>query len=306
MAEENKAAQTKFMPGTKADNSGFPENFVNRIFIDTKPVLDDAGDVDLNDVTTGSWAWVASGINTQTPSANETTTNDAYYDGGGFTETDVTGKQIQLAVSGNRKVGDPAQDYVDKLFFKFGSAVKTRVIWIKNNLPIIAQCTISNIVPTGGQSNQKQTFSFNIDFNGRPKIFNGQLTMTATSTAKIYSASVDSTKKAANDDDLVPAVVVEEVAASNQVKVTGFTVDNTDVTGNVGDEPKVVVNEIVPDNATDKKLIATSADVTISTANFEADGLTLDLNLLKAGKTKVTVASEDGGFSQDINVTVNA
>lgn len=213
MTEENKAAQTKFVPGTKADNSGFPENFVNRIFIDTKPVLDDAGDVDLNDVTTGSWAWVASGINTQTPSANETTTNDAYYDGGGFTETDVTGKQIQLAVSGNRKVGDPAQDYVENLFFKFGTAVKTRVIWIKNNTPIISACTISNIVPTGGAANAKQTFSFNIDFNGRPKIFNGQLTLTATSTKKVYSASVD-TSTPPQDGKLVDAKIIEEVTAA--------------------------------------------------------------------------------------------
>lgn len=207
-------AQTKFMPGTNADNTGFPENFVNRIFIDTKPNVDNAGDVDLDDVTNGSWAWVASGITSQTPSANETTTNDAYYDGGGFTDTDVTGKQIQIAISGNRKVGDPAQDFVEKLFFKFGTSVKTRVIWIKNNLPIIAHCTISNIVPTGGNANAKQTFSFNIAFNGRPKIFNGQLTMTATSVAKIYSASVDSSKKAANDDDLVPAVIKEEADAT--------------------------------------------------------------------------------------------
>lgn len=213
MAEENKAAQTKFMPGTKADNTGFPENFVNRIFIDTKPVLDDAGDVDLNDVTTGSWAWVASGINTQTPSANETTTNDAYYDGGGFTETDVTGKQIQLAVSGNRKVGDPAQDYVENLFFKFGTAVKTRVIWIKNNTPIISACTISNIVPTGGAANAKQTFSFNVSFNGRPKIFNGQLTLTATSTKKVYSATVDTSTQSKEDGKLVDAKIVEEVPA---------------------------------------------------------------------------------------------
>ena len=79
--------------------------------------------------------------------------------------------------------------------------------------------------------------------------------MTATSVAKIYSASVDSTKKAANDDDLVPAVVVEEAAASNQVKVTGFTVDNTDVTGKVGDNPKVVVNEIVQTTQLIKSLL---------------------------------------------------
>ena len=211
------SAQTKFLPGTEANKGGFPENFVNKIFLDVEPQLDDAGDVDLNDVTNGKWAWVASGINSQTPSANETSTNDAYYDGGGFTETEVTGKQVQIAVSGNRKVGDPAQDYVEGLFFKFGTAVKTRVIWIKNNTPIISACTISNIVPTGGAANAKQTFSFNIDFNGRPKIFNGQLTLTATSTKNVYSASVD-TSTPPQDGKLVDAKIIEEAPTADTGK----------------------------------------------------------------------------------------
>ena len=211
-------AQTKFLPGTEANKGGFPENFVNKIFLDVEPQLDDAGDVDLNNVTNGKWAWVASGINSQAPSANETSTNDAYYDGGGFTETEVTGKQVQIAVSGNRKVGDPAQDYVENLFFKFGTAVKTRVIWIKNNTPIISACTISNIVPTGGQSNQKQTFSFNIDFNGRPKIFNGQLTLTATLNKKVYSATVDTSTQPKEDGKLVDAKIVEEATGAGAGK----------------------------------------------------------------------------------------
>ncbi len=207
-------AQTKDMPGTETNQGGFPENFVNKLFIDTNPVLDSAGDVDLNDVTNGKWAWVASGINTQTPSANETSTNEAYYDGGGFTETDVTGKQIQIAVSGNRKVGDPAQDYVEGLFFKFGTAVKTRVIWIKNSTPIISACTISNIVPAGGAANAKQTFSFNVSFDGRPKIFNGQLTLTATSTKKVYSASVDTNQKPSDGAESMPAIIKETASST--------------------------------------------------------------------------------------------
>ncbi|KRM06702.1 phage tail tube protein [Lactobacillus kitasatonis] len=214
MAEENKAAQTKFLPGTDTEKGGFPENFVNKVFIDIDPKMSDAGDVDLNDVTTGKWAWVASGINNNTPSANETSTNDAYYDGGGFTETDVTGKQVQLAISGFRKVGDPAQDYVDGLFLKFGTALKTRVIWVKNNLPVISECTISNIVPTGGAANAKQTFSFNIDFNGRPKIFAGQLTLNQTAQAKVYAATVDTSKTPTDDQPILPAIINEETSST--------------------------------------------------------------------------------------------
>lgn len=212
MADTN---QTKFMPGTKADANGFPENFVNRIFVDTKPSVDETGDVDLDDVTTGSWAWLAAGITSVTPSANETTTNDAYYDGGGFTETDVTGKQVQLAISGNRKVGDPAQDYVSEMFWKFSNAVKTRVIWINNGHPVIAKATITAVVPTGGNANAKQTFSFTIAFNGRPKELNGQLTMAATAKPAIYTATVDTQKQPQGDASFVEAIVNDEVASKD-------------------------------------------------------------------------------------------
>lgn len=224
------AQQTKFMPGTKADANGFPENFVNKLFIDTKPVVDNTGDVDLDDVTTGSWAWVASGINTMTPSSNETSTNEAYYDGGGFTETDVTGKQVQLALSGNRKVGDPAQDYINSLFWKFGNAVKTRVIWINNGIPVIAKCTITSVVPSGGNANAKQTFSFNVAFNGRPKIFNGQLTMAATSKPKIYGATVDTSKQPTDGTDTLPAIIKEEV--SNPAPTSNDHANASATTGN--------------------------------------------------------------------------
>lgn len=201
--------QTKFMPGTANDGNGFPENYVNNIFVDINPTVDTNGDVDLNDLTSGKWAWLAGGINTVTPSANETTANDAYYDGGGFTETEVTGKQVQLAVSGNRKVGDPAQDFVAGKFWQFGNAVKTRVIWIENGVPVVAKATLTNVVPTGGAANGKQTFSFTIAFNGRPKIPEGQLKMTLTTEATIYSADVDSSVKPDQSNSVIKAIVVD-------------------------------------------------------------------------------------------------
>lgn len=206
--------QTKFMPGTANDGNGFPENYVNNIFVDINPTVDTNGDVDLNDLTSGKWAWLAGGINTVTPSANETTANDAYYDGGGFTETEVTGKQVQLAVSGNRKVGDPAQDFVAGKFWQFGNAVKTRVIWIENGVPVVAKATLTNVVPTGGAANAKQTFSFTIAFNGRPKIPEGQLKMTLTTEATIYAAAVDTTVQPTDDGTVAKAVVIGDASAA--------------------------------------------------------------------------------------------
>lgn len=210
--------QTKFMPGTANDGNGFPENYVNNIFVDINPAVGTNGDVDLNDLTSGKWAWLAGGINTVTPSPNETIANDAYYDGGGFTETEVTGKQVQLAVSGNRKVGDPAQDFVAGKFWQFGNAVKTRVIWIENGVPVVAKATLTNVVPTGGAANAKQTFSFTIAFNGRPKIPEGQLKMTLTTEATIYSADVDSSVKPDQSNSVIKAIVVDSAQDATSPK----------------------------------------------------------------------------------------
>lgn len=206
--------ETKFMEGTKASGNGFPENYVNNLFVDTKPQVNSNGDVDLTSVDEGNWARLAGGITTITPRANETSTTDYYYDGGGFGDTDVTGKQVQLAVSGNRKIGDPGQDYVADMFWKFGNAVRTRLIWIENGKPVIAQATLTNIVPTGGAANAKQTLSFTVSFNGRPRVFNGQLTMAATAQGGIYKASVDTTKTAGTDQAFIPAVIQETAGDS--------------------------------------------------------------------------------------------
>ncbi len=207
-------AQTKVMPGTESESNGFPKNFINRIFIDTKPTFDDEGDVDLNDLTTGSWAWLASGINNITPGSNETVSTDSYYDGGGFTSTEVTGKQINLPISGFRKVGDPAQDFIADKYFKLDRTLKTRVIWICNQIPVISEATLTNIVPLGGAPNAKQTFSCTVAFNNQPRIPNGQLIMTATSTKKVYSASIDTSVQPSEDGEQIKAKVIEEASAS--------------------------------------------------------------------------------------------
>lgn len=209
------ADQTIAISGTKLEGTkGFPMNFVNRMFIDTDPKINEVGDVDLSDLTTGKWAYLGSGINTITPGSNETTTNDAYYDGGGFTDTDVTGKQITFAFSGNRKLGNPAQDYVASKFYGIGTSVKTRVIWVNNGHAVISAATLTAIVPTGGAANAKQTISFTISFNGQPRLAGGELTLTLTSTPTVYSANVDTSKKPTCDEVDLPIKIIDTATQS--------------------------------------------------------------------------------------------
>ncbi len=139
------------------------ENWQNNFFIDIN------GNKSLEDLDKADFAWLAKGITTQTPSSSETTDNTPYYDGMGFTETDVTGKALSFAMAGHRVVGDPAQDYVVPKFITIGDGLKTLAKWVDpegNTVYFLA--TLTAIVPYGGAANVKQTFSFNLAANGAP------------------------------------------------------------------------------------------------------------------------------------------
>lgn len=141
----------------------FNLNFTNKFEIDT------AGGTDPTAAANASWAPLAAGINNFTPSLNETTANDVYYDGGGYGSTDVTGKRLQLAYTGHRLEGDAAQDYIASHVLDIGDALKTLARWTQaDGSTIVGQVTISNIVTSGGAPGAKQTLSFTLAFNGKP------------------------------------------------------------------------------------------------------------------------------------------
>ena len=84
----------------------------------------------------------------------------------------------------------------------------------------------------------------------------------------------------------------------------GFDLDHGDVNGKVGDKVKVTISNIKPDNVTNGNITATSQDPTIVSVTPDANSLVADLQLLKAGQTKVVWKSNDGGVTKEINVTV--
>ncbi|MBP5833252.1 phage tail tube protein [Lactiplantibacillus plantarum] len=141
----------------------FKMNYKNVFEIDT------TGSQDPKDVTKATFVPLAAGISGVTPAANETDDNTAYYDGAGFTDTDVTGKRITLAFTGHRVIGDAAQDYVASKFLAIGQNLKTLGRWTDaNGNVIVSSVTLTAIVPMGGNANAKQTFSFTMSFNGKP------------------------------------------------------------------------------------------------------------------------------------------
>lgn len=215
-------AETQQIPGTELDTKGAPLNVVNKLFIDIY------GYTTLNDLETGNWGRLATKIQTITPSANETTNNNSYYDGEGFGSTEVTGKRYQLACSGQRYVGNPAQDYIASKQFAIGQALHCRVIWVQNGQAIVSEATLTNIVATGGEASANQTFSCTIEFNGKPRTINGQLTLTENADQLwTYKAAIDtsvqsstSTEPATPQPEKPQPIVPVKVVSANDADDT--------------------------------------------------------------------------------------
>ena len=56
--------------------------------------------------------------------------------------------------------------------------------------------TLTNIVATGGEASANQTFSCTIEFNGKPRTVNGQLTLTENADQLwTYKAAIDTSAK---------------------------------------------------------------------------------------------------------------
>ena len=62
------ANNLKQIPGSEAPKDGAALNVVNRLYVDTTDNYKD-----LTDITTGKWAWMAHGINDNSPTAREKT-----------------------------------------------------------------------------------------------------------------------------------------------------------------------------------------------------------------------------------------
>lgn len=144
-------------------NTEYLLNFKNKLEIDV------SGKSSLADVEDTDMEVLAAGISEITPASDDTTDATPYWDGEGFTDTEVTGKNITFAITGNRVFGDPAQDYVASKFLDIGDALRTVTRWTdpKGN-KVEAVATLTAIVPFGGAANAKQTFSFTLALNGKP------------------------------------------------------------------------------------------------------------------------------------------
>lgn len=180
-----------------------------------------------------TWAWLAAGVSSIDSDGNEEVSQDPYYDGGGQASSDVTGGQEVVKVSGHRKYGDPAQDYMASLKFAYGEARKSNLrITNPDGEQLVVPVTIANIKASGahGDANAKNDFEVELHFNGMPRMVPPTKTKLPESVSVPGSPiTVQASKSAKVSATVVPADASDKLLYA----VEDDTIATVDADGNV-------------------------------------------------------------------------
>lgn len=92
-------------------------------------------------------------------------------DAEGWAKAAMTGKKLGFSFKGKRSVGDPGNDYIAGLAWKFGNDVMTKFEWemisgTKLNCTVVVNVTS----PGGGDSTNIDSLEFDVICYGKPEI----------------------------------------------------------------------------------------------------------------------------------------
>ncbi len=213
---------------------GFALNYTNLYLIDITP-----------NGTSRTWARIGQGITSTGDESDEETEETYYYDGDGNADEDVTGVKIGTSFEGHRYHGNAAQDFIAGLRFKKGS---DRITTMRHIAPdgtmAEGKVTIKEIKVTGGDANEKQTFSFTTTWKGMPNITPASAAAIPTAIAA-QAVSVAAGETTAISATASPSGAAQSFAyASSDVEVA--TVDDAgNVKGVAAGECEVSIKSIV-------------------------------------------------------------
>ena len=137
-----------------------------------------------------TWKPVCDGWNNLTEALNEQVQEYYFLCGKGFGSDEVTGIHPSLALTGVRKVGDPAQDFIMAQRYKLMEGRKTNLRLSLANADgsvtrYTNRVTMKNISAFGGNTTDGAAVSVTFSFNGAPVVETVAATtaLTVTSTA---------------------------------------------------------------------------------------------------------------------------
>ncbi|HEL2057763.1 TPA: phage tail protein [Streptococcus suis] len=118
-----------------------------------------------------AWLPIGKWIAEVTDESEETTVEEAYYDGDGTTETTVTGIKMAWAFAGTYDPEDAAQAQIASLKYKTGSE---RKVWQKyissdNKQQYVGVSTVTDIKAGSGAAGDYEEFGCKIAYDSIPK-----------------------------------------------------------------------------------------------------------------------------------------
>ena len=138
-------------------NLAFAPNYANVIELDITPNGPDR-----------TWVYALYGITSCSPSADETVSDDTYYNDLGDTRSTVESVKTTIEMSGHRYYGNECQDWIQSLALKVGQDRETNYRWtMPDGTVLIGQCTITGLTPGSsmGEANAKSEFAYTISIN---------------------------------------------------------------------------------------------------------------------------------------------
>nr|DAI35525.1 MAG TPA: Lambda phage tail tube protein, TTP [Caudoviricetes sp.] len=120
--------------------------------------------------TTPVWSDMGNMFKNLSTSLNEVLYQATYLSSGGWGSTEVTGGQFTVTFTGDRKNGDPVNDYLfsQDVQFAFGEARKAKMRIRRGTEAILWNVTLANITDAGGDANQPNAVTLTVHGNGKP------------------------------------------------------------------------------------------------------------------------------------------
>lgn len=130
-----------------------------------------------------TWVYLANGITNVDFKPTDKKKTAAYYDGGGSEQTTVTGVTFSLDTTGDRAIGNPAQDAIADMDSKTGKARIVgfrRIEYVQDDNGDLratraydGMATVSDIQAGGGAADDNGGFKATITYNSAPKVIKG-------------------------------------------------------------------------------------------------------------------------------------
>jgi hypothetical protein len=137
----------------------YQKNFEKLFLINTTPT------------STATLSRLANGIDTFEETNNETKETKMYYNNEGYGTTISTNKSMSWTASGDRIIGDAAQDFIAGLYYKLGGELETTYeSYDSEGNKIAGDCSVTDIIKFGGGAGEISPFGATINGNGKPTI----------------------------------------------------------------------------------------------------------------------------------------